>query len=488
MMTPPGYGDLDQRSLVELAAKGSCTPFEKEYIRRDGARVPSLLGAATFEDNPDEGVCFVLDITERKQTETARRESEERFRFLNDLSQAIRALADPKQIMAVTARMLAEHLNASHCAYADVEEDGELFTILHDYTNGCASMVGRYKLSLFGTRAVATLQRAETLIIRNVEAELLPDEGADAFNAIGLKATIACPLVKEGGLRAMMAVHQTTARDWKSAEITIVQDVDERCWATIERRTAEENIQRVNTELEQRVVERTTQLEAANQELEAFSFSVSHDLRAPLRTMDGFSLAVMEDYGQQLPEEGRRFLQSIRDGAEHMSALINDLLAFARLSRQSLNKRAVDTQRLVRLVIEDLASQLEGRQIEIRMSDLPPCQGDPALLKQVWVNLLSNALKNTRKLNRTIVEIGCVRENNENVYFVRDNGTGFDMKYAHKLFGVFQRLHRAEDYEGTGVGLALVQRVIHRHGGRIWAEALLEHGATFYFTLEEGAK
>jgi light-regulated signal transduction histidine kinase (bacteriophytochrome) len=171
-----------------------------------------------------------------------------------------------------------------------------------------------------------------------------------------------------------------------------------------------------------------------------------------------------------------------------MATLIDDLLEFARLSRQSLHNQAIDTQRLVREVIADLAPQREGRQIEIRTNDLPPCQGDRALLKQVWVNLLSNAVKYTRKSERAVVEIGCVRKNNENVYSIRDNGTGFDMKYAHKLFGVFQRLHRAEDYEGTGVGLAIVQRVIHRHGGRIWAEAALEQGATFYFTLEEGAK
>jgi light-regulated signal transduction histidine kinase (bacteriophytochrome) len=369
-----------------------------------------------------------------------------------------------------------------------VEQDGERFTTLYDYTDGCASTVGNYQLSLFGARAVDTLHSGQTLIIRNVEAELLPAGGADMFNAIGIKAIINCPLVKEGRMRAMMAVHQTTARDWKPAEITIVHDVVERCWATIERRTAEENIRQLNAELEQRVVERTAQMEAANKELEAFSYSVSHDLRAPLRAVDGFSQAVVEDYGQQLPEEGRRYLQAIREGAQRMGSLIDDLLDFARLSRQSLNKRAVDTEGLVRDAIEDLALQREGRQIEIRTGDLPPCQGDPALLKQVWVNLLSNAIKYTRKCERAVLETGCVREKNEDVYFVRDNGTGFDMKYAHKLFGVFQRLHRAEDYEGTGVGLAIVQRVIHRHSGRIWAEAAVDRGATFYFTLGDENK
>jgi PAS domain S-box-containing protein len=241
---------------------------------------------------------------------------------------------------------------------------------------------------------------------------------------------------------------------------------------------------------EEAVIERTAQLEAANKELEAFSYSVSHDLRAPLRAVDGFSQAVLEDYGAQLPEEGRRHLQTIREGAQQMGALIDDLLTFSRLSRLPLNKRAVDTDELVRDAFGELDSQREGRQVEIRVDDLPPCQGDPALLKQVWLNLLSNAFKYTRQRKLTVIEVGCRREKetDENIYFVRDNGTGFDMRYADKLFRVFQRLHRAEEFEGTGVGLAIVDRIIHRHGGRVWADAAVDRGATFFFTLEGESK
>jgi PAS domain S-box-containing protein len=251
---------------------------------------------------------------------------------------------------------------------------------------------------------------------------------------------------------------------------------------------AEEKIRQLNNELEQRVIERTAQLEAANKELEAFTYSVSHDLRAPLRAVDGFSKIVLEDYGPQLPQGCRQDLQTIRNGAQRMGELIDDLLAFSRLSRLPLSKQAVDTGKLVRGALEELNCQQNGRRIEFRVASLPPCHADPALLKQVWVNLLSNALKYTGKCEAAVVEIGCATENGRNVWFVRDNGTGFDMKYAHKLFGVFQRLHRAEDYEGTGVGLAIVQRIIHRHGGRVWAESGVNRGATFYFTLEGETK
>ena len=246
-----------------------------------------------------------------------------------------------------------------------------------------------------------------------------------------------------------------------------------------ERKRAEEKIHRLNEELEQHVL----QLEAANRELEAFSYSVSHDLRAPVRAVTGFSSMLLNDYSDKLDDEGKRLLDVIRNSTRKMAELIDDLLALSRIGRKDIELSVVEMNTVVTSVLDEIKTTMPERNLQFSIKPLPVARCDAGMIRLVLLNLLYNAIKFTKQRENVIIEIGGRDGKGENVYYVKDNGVGFDMQYASKLFGAFQRLHSGEEFEGTGIGLAIVQRIIYRHGGRVWAEGKVNEGATFYFTL-----
>ncbi len=425
-----------------LESDGECLGFEATLRMMDGRDVVFELSARILTLNQESCILNIRrDVTEVRRIERALKTSEVRYRRLFESAKDGILILDPKTGEVVDANpYLVDLLGYSH--------EELIGKVLWDFGLVEDAEANEKKFTELSGKACA---RYDDLPLKTRDGHRIDVELVSNVYPVDGEDVIQCN------------VRDVTAQ-----------------------RTAERDVALLNATLEQRVLERTAQLEAANRELEAFSYSVSHDLRTPLRAIDGYSQAVLEDYGPQLSGDGERYLQTIRAGAQQMGTLIDDLLKFSRLGREAINKRTFSTANLVQSALEGLADTHENRHVELRIADLPASHGDPALLKQVWVNLLSNALKYTRCRETAIIEVGSHPENGGTAFFVRDNGAGFNMRYVDKLFGVFQRLHRAEDYEGTGVGLAICQRIIHRHGGRIRAESEVDHGATFTFTIQGG--
>ena len=436
LLMPQRFHDAHRQGLARFLTTGEARVVGRtvELVgqRKDGTEFPLELSLASWKARGDTFFTGILrDITERKRAEELLRASEERF-----------------------------HLMVKH---------------VEDYAIFMLDAEGRVATWNAGAERIKGY-RADEIIGRHFACFYTPDDVRAGKPERLLQEAVSQGRCEDEGWR----VRKDGSAFWANAVITALRDPHGTLlgFTKVTRDITE------RTRLEQEIQQHSVALEAANKELDAFSYSVAHDLRAPLRAIDGFSRVLLEEHAPTLPPEAQHYLNAVRRNSQRMGLLIDDLLAFSRLSRQPLNKQLVRPADLVRQCVDELRAEQQGRRVQIAIGDLPACQADPALLKHVWMNLMSNALKYTRKQEVAVIEVGSREQAGACVYFVKDNGVGIDMQYADKLFGVFQRLHRPEDYEGTGVGLAIVQRVIHRHGGRVWAEAAVNKGATFYFTFE----
>jgi len=452
--------------------------FEAPHLRKDGTVFPALIQVTAVRDEqgkPLYRIATVIDISERKQAEDKLQRYTKRLENLQEIDRAVLAARSPEKIAQAALHHIQDLmpcLRASVVVFDFETKEGVVIAtqVCRETKIGTGA---RWPITAF--ELVETLEQGKPVVVDDLLSRPLSPI-MKALQEEGVRSYINVPLISKGEFIGTVNLASEKPGAFSNEDVEIAREIANSLAIAIQQARLHEQVQRHAVELEQRVAERTA-------ELEAFSYSVSHDLRSPLRAIDGFSRILQEDHAGMLDAECNRLLSIIRSNTQNMAQLIDDLLAFSRIGRKELQRTEVDMTELAKTVWEELKAATPGRKLHVKIMPLPVAHGDRAMLRQVFVNLLANAIKFTRPRETAMIEVGAGVEGNQNVYYVKDNGVGFDMQYVHKLFGVFQRLHGAEEFEGTGVGLAIVQRIIQRHGGRVWAEGKAGEGAAIYFTL-----
>jgi len=504
MPTPAGSGDgTAERLERHLQDGGPIRDDEVQLCRVDGEQVWVSLTMRPLE-HPDDGaerLVMMIDVTERKRMETALREARDdlearverrtaelekanarlrrqtkRLEALRDVDRAILAAESPREIATVAARRAQDLVPCERVSVALFDwSAGRVSVLTAQQTEGSMLETGTdFPIDQF------TLNDR----LRSGKIDEMPhfDEVpstpiTDRLREAGIRSAITVPMIVEGELIGTVNLGSTEEAAFCEEERRIGRELSDHLAIALRQARLLEEVQAQREELEERVEERTA-------ELESFTYSVSHDLRTPLRAIDGYARILREDHADQLDDEGQRLLDVVYDSAQKMGDLIDDLLTLSRVGRREMTRVRIDMAALVHEVHDELCrSYPEIEDVRCEIHDLPPALGDRSMIRQVFTNLLSNALKFTRDEDEPRIEIGAQSDTDTVTFFVRDNGVGFDMQYVDKLFGVFERLHDDEDFEGTGVGLAVVERIIQRHGGRVWGEAAEGDGATISFTL-----
>ncbi|NBB73101.1 MAG: PAS domain S-box protein [Bacteroidetes bacterium] len=451
-------------------------PWSGEIVgqKKSGEPFDVHLSLAPLDDGGLACVC--QDITERKESEQALRQYANRLEILRAIDQAILSAQSPQEVAQAAMRRVRDVLPLVRSSVVLFDREAGEGEVLAYYREGATPLNVGVRIPLDDLRITDSVRAGEPEVVDDLGA-LDGTEVTDQLYREGVRSYISLPMIIEDELIGMVNIGAGHERAFGEGDQKIAREVADQLAIAIRQARLHEQVKQQTERLEQRVQERTA-------ELESFTYSVSHDLRTPLRAIDGFTRMLIEDYEDDLDAEGQRLLNVVYESAQRMGRLIDDLLALSRLGRREMRTCPIDMEQLAREVVDELRRTEPDRDVEVDLQPLPPAEGDRAMVRQVFVNLVSNALKFTQHRRNARVEIGTYDAHDTTVYYVRDNGAGFDMEYADKLFGVFQRLHDDEEFEGTGVGLAVVERVIRRHEGTVWAEGAEGNGATFYFTLD----